>query len=281
MDFFNNFSWQNIVFPLILIAIGVILYFFIRRILIKIFDNPKRQLRISRRQRVDTIRIMLTNLIKYILIAIIILAVLSMWGVNVSSLVAGLGIMTAIIGLAFQDLAKDIIAGFSIITEDQYAVGDIIEIDGFCGKVIFLGLKTTKVQNFYGEVKIFSNSTFSTVINYSNEKILAEVKVGVPYGSDHEKINSALEKVKQNLEQRIKSGDELLRNIKGDITIHGITDFADSAEMWCIRFSSHPRERMHQESCPEIRKEIANAFRDAKIEIPYQTITLNTSAIKS
>ena len=274
----ENFNWQNLIFPLSLILVGIIAYIFIRQVLIKVFDNPKRQLRTSRRQRVDTIRIMVTNIIKYILIAVIILTILSAWGIDVTSLVAGLSIMTAMVGLAFQDLAKDIIAGFSIITEDQYAVGDIIEIDGFCGKVIFLGLKTTKIQSYYGEVKIFSNSTFPTVINYSNDKVLAEVKVGVPYGSSSEKITTTLEKVKQNLEQRLKTGDETLRNIKGDITIHGITDFADSAEMWCIRFNCHPRERMHAEACPEIRKEITSAFRDAKIEIPYQTIDLKTSS---
>ena len=77
-------------------------------------------------QRANTIRIVILNVIKYVIVFVVLLAILANFGINVKSIVAGLGITTAIIGLAFQDLAKDFIAGVSIITENQFEVGDTI-----------------------------------------------------------------------------------------------------------------------------------------------------------
>ena len=73
---------------------------------------------------------------------------MTVYGVDVTSVLAGLGIVGVVLGFALQDLAKDIIAGFSIIFENQYAIGDTISINGFKGEVIFLGLKTTKIKNY-------------------------------------------------------------------------------------------------------------------------------------
>ena len=89
---------------------------------------------------------LLKNITKYTVIIFLILAILTVYGVDVTSVLTGLGIVGVVLGLALQDLAKDIIAGFSIIFENQYAIGDTISINGFKGEVIFLGLKTTKIK---------------------------------------------------------------------------------------------------------------------------------------
>ena len=85
----------------------------------------------------------ISSIIKYITVIVVVLAVLSLWGINVSTILAGLGITTAIIGLAFQDLAKDIIAGIAIITEDQFEIGDVIEV-WFHGRSNIYGIKNNK-----------------------------------------------------------------------------------------------------------------------------------------
>ena len=68
-----------------------------------------------------------------------------MFGVNTSALVAGVGAASVIIGLAFQDLLKDLLVGAAIILESQFAIGEIVEINGFKGEVIAYHEKTGKI----------------------------------------------------------------------------------------------------------------------------------------
>ena len=88
------------------------------------------------------------------LIAIVaILYILQVYGVNTSALVAGVGAFSLVIGLAFQDVLKDLLVGATIILESQFAIGEIVEINGFKGEVISLTLKTTRLKSYKGEVK--------------------------------------------------------------------------------------------------------------------------------
>ena len=93
--------------------------------------------------------------------------ILNLYGINTTSIIASLGVASLVIGLAFQDIIKDFLAGIFIIFDNEYAVGDTVEINGFKGEVISLGLKTTKIKAYTGEVKALSNSSFTEVINYS------------------------------------------------------------------------------------------------------------------
>ena len=135
----------QIILPIIYIIIGIVIYEIIKKIINKMTKYNKNK---QHYQRVETVKSLILNIIKYVIVIIVILGILANFGVNVTSLVAGLGVTTAIIGLAFQDLAKDLIAGISIIIEAQYEVGDTIEVDGFMGEVEFIGLKTTRIRNF-------------------------------------------------------------------------------------------------------------------------------------
>ena len=116
---------KEIIFPVVYIIIGFIIYKVLKRLVNKVMLNNKKMKK-QHLQRANTIRIVILNVIKYSIVVLVLLAILANFGVNVKSIVAGLGITTAILGLAFQDLAKDLIAGISIITENQFEVGDIV-----------------------------------------------------------------------------------------------------------------------------------------------------------
>ena len=178
---------MKIILPFIYILIGVIVFQIIKRIVTKM-NNSNGKLKITQIQRIKTLRSLLANIIKYIIVVLVILAILSNFGVNIKSILAGLGIGNALIGLAFQDLAKDLIAGFSIITEAEYEVGDVIEVDGFMGEVVFIGLRTTRIRNFKGATKIIANHYMDNIINYSANNSLAVVDVGIAYENNEEKI---------------------------------------------------------------------------------------------
>ena len=173
-----NIDVSMIIWSIVYILIGILFFKLIKKIIMKTSTKTK-ILKESQIQRIRTIKILILNIIKYIIIVLVILAILSKFGVNIKSILAGLGIGTAIIGLAFQDLAKDLIAGFSIITEGEYEVGDTIEVDDFMGTVTEIGLRTTRIKNFKGATKIIANHYMDNIVNYSNNNSLAVIDVGI------------------------------------------------------------------------------------------------------
>ena len=121
--FFNIFNTKinlsYIIFPILYIIVGIGIFKILKNMILKAIYRRK-NLKATQKQRIQTLGYLIINIVKYIIVIFVILGILSIFGFNVKSILAGLGIGTAIIGLAFQDLAKDIIAGFSIITEGEY-----------------------------------------------------------------------------------------------------------------------------------------------------------------
>ena len=253
---------KQIVYPIVYILIGVIIYYILKNIITKV-TTPKIQLRKEQSQKTKTIRIVILNVIKYIIVILVTLAILSVFGINVKSIVAGLGITTAIIGLAFQDLAKDIIAGISIITENQYEIGDIIEVDGFRGEVVFLGLKTTRIRNFKGATKIIANHKMDNIINYSLHSSLAVLDISTSYETDIDKVEKTLNKLSDELENKIPKS-------KGKLQILGINELAESSVIYRVTLETLPMAQFEVERI--LRKEIKKAFDKANIKIPYTQI---------
>ncbi len=257
-------DFKIIIYPIIYIVLGIIFYKLIAEIIKKIVSNRKNAK--IKNQRLETLIIVITNIIKYIIVTIVIIGILGTFGINVTSLVTGLGITTAIVGLAFQDLAKDIIAGFSIITEGQYEVGDTIEVDGFIGKVVFLGLKTTRIRNINGSTKIIANHHMDKIINYSLNNSLAIVDVGVAYEIDSEKVLKILNKLADDLDGKVPDA-------KGKMKVLGINELGDSSVVY--RVTMEVSSMKHYSVERYLRKEIKKAFDSANIKIPYPQLEVH------
>ncbi len=167
-------------------------------------------------KKVKTIKSLLNNLLKYLIGFITISAILSVYGVDITSLLAGVGIVGIVIGFSLQDTLKDILAGISIITENQYGVGDIIEISKYKGEVIFLGLKTTRLKSPKGDVKIISNRNITELINYSISDSMAVVKVTI-------KSSKKTEEIENLLETKTKEMNNKINNLKSEIRVFNDT----------------------------------------------------------
>ena len=170
-EFFESEIFAYVVSPVIYIGLAYIFYkivtFFLNRTLHNKHINNKNK------KRVNTTLSLINNCLKYIVIFLTVLLILNSFGINVSSILAGLGIVAAVLTLAFQDLAKDFIAGISIVMEDQFEIGDNVMINGFRGDVIAMGLKTTRIKDYKGAVQIISNHMITEVTNYSLLSYLA------------------------------------------------------------------------------------------------------------
>ena len=252
--------------PLIYIASGIIIYIIISRTINKLskINTISSHMNKEISKRKATVINLINNIIKYIIAIIVIILILNIYGVNTTSIIASLGAISVIIGLAFQDIIKDFLAGVFIIFDNAYAVGDWIEINGFKGEVISLGLKTTKIRSYTGEVKTISNSSFTEVINYSINYNKLLMNIPIPYGIEIDKVEKALNNIKEKIEQ-----------IKNVFTMNllGIDNFSDSSIEYTIEIECQPMTEKPVKR--ETLKYIKQAFEKEKIEIPFNQLDIH------
>lgn len=118
-------------------------------------------------RREQTLVKLLENVVTYVVGFITFVTVLSIVGIDVKPILAGAGVLGLAIGFGAQNLVKDIITGFFIIFEDQFAVGDKVKINGFEGTVEEIGLRTSKIKGDNDERHIIPNGSIVQVTNMS------------------------------------------------------------------------------------------------------------------
>lgn len=254
--------------PIIYAAVAFLLNSIIKKIANKIIKTKQESLSKSsyNYKKIETFRVLLINIIKYAIILFTLLAMLTVYGIDVSSVLAGLGIVGIVVGLALQDFAKDIIAGISIILENQYAMGDVISVGDFKGEVIYLSLKTTRIKSWDGQVKILANRNINEVINHSMENSMAIVDVGVSYEDDIEKVEKVLNDLAIEL-------TKTLPKLKGKVEVLGIESLADSSVVFKVIAPTVSME--HFAIQREMRKQIKLALDKNNIKIPYPQVEVH------
>ena len=236
------------------IVFAIILYQIIKAFINKTKTTNKRQI---------TIKNLILQIVKVAIIVIAFIICLSLVGINVTSFIAGLGIAGVVVGLALQDIMKDVLSGMFIIFEDQYDVGDLVEINNFTGEVIKVGVKSTRLKNYEGKVKIIANRNISEVINYSKINNIAILDVPVPYEEDLDKIEKVLKKITDRINKEIEV-------VKKDAEILGINNFADSAIIYRIMVEVKSGEAVPTQRT--IRKIVKQEFDKNNLSIPYNKL---------
>ena len=146
---------------------------------------------VARVKRQDTAITLIRNALRYVIFVIVVLFILSIFIENPLPAAAGATILVAVIGFGAQSFLRDVIAGFSIVFEGQYSVGDFILVkpQDFSGIVEELGLKTTKIRSLSGEVSFVPNGMMQGVTNYVSGQQSFNVEVQV---LDHEAADRVL-----------------------------------------------------------------------------------------
>ena len=139
--------------------------------------NPER-MRLQPR-RVQTVGKLLNNTVSYCIYFVAFLLILGELNISLAPLLAGAGIVGLAIGFGAQSLVKDVISGLFIILEDPFGVGDEVKIGAYKGKVEMIGMRTTRLRSWTGEVFIIPNGQINDVTNYSLHNSLAVVDVAV------------------------------------------------------------------------------------------------------
>ena len=249
--------------PIIAILVAYIIYLIIDNIINKASIKGRNELEKKKRK---TVILLAKNIIKYLLVIIVFLIILNIYGVNTNSLIAGLGVIGAVIGLAFQDALKDIIGGINIILDNYFVVGDLVCFSDFTGTIMEFGLKSTKIQNAKGEVLILANRNIDKIINLSQKKCAILLTIPTAYECDHKKV----EKVLKSVLTKIKKEDDVSEN---DTEYLGIDSFAGSSINYLIRIKCKQGTQFAIKRLA--LKYIKEAYEENDLKIPYDQIEVH------
>src|SRR5699024_6260311 len=187
--FTSEALWLWIGKTLLRIAVIIIFAYILNNIGNKVIDTifkdkKKVRIKLTTNRREQTLRNLSENILSYVIIFIVIMMILDTFNVPIKAMLAGAGVAGLAIGFGAHSLVKDVIAGFFIIFEDQFSVGDYIESGEIEGDVEVIGLRTTKLRSFYGHQFVIPNGNIDTVTNYSAHNGFAMVEVNLPYETD-------------------------------------------------------------------------------------------------
>lgn len=216
-------------------------------------------------RRQQTLQKLLENIVAYVIWFMAIIAVLSAFNINITGIIAGAGVLGLAVGFGAQNLVRDIITGFFIIFEDQFSVGDYVRINQAEGTVEEIGLRTTKVKAWTGELFIFPNGNVTEVVNFSIHNSIAVVDVNISYESDianvEELIREFLETLQERYEQIISPPDLL-----------GVQTMT-TTEM-VVRITAETLPMQHFAVARGIRRDLKEFLDNRGVEIPYPRMVM-------
>lgn len=258
-------------FKYVLVVIRIIIIFVLTKILIRVlsviidnfFEKQKKLKYGISEKKADTLRGLLKNTLRYLLYFISLLLMLEQTELGTKTLIAVTGAIGVAIGFGAQGFIKDVISGFLILFEDQFAVGDYISIDGMSGTVETIGLRITKIRDFSGELYIIPNGSIQKVTNKSRGNMRALVDVDVAYTEDTDKVMEVLNKtcdiMKRDFKEEIVEGPSVL----------GITKLGESG--FTVRIFAMTKSMKQWNIENELRKRIKCNFDKEGIQIAYPT----------
>lgn len=146
-------------------------------------------------RRAKTLAPLLKSMARYIVYFVAGLTILSKLGVPVTSFLAAAGIGGLAIGFGAQSLVRDVITGFFLLFEDQFAVGDYITVAGVSGVVEEMTLRVTRIRDFGGELHIVPNGKIEQITNHMGARMRVLVDVTVPLGTDIRSVEEVFDKL--------------------------------------------------------------------------------------
>ena len=221
-------------------------------------------------QRATTLSHILRSVGKVVILFMAGLIILSKLGVNVAPILASAGIVGLAVGFGAQSLVKDVISGFFILAEDQYGVGDVIEVNGQSGTVEKMNLRITQLRALNGQLVTIPNGAIGTVINHSKEWACAVLEVGVAYDTDPDKVINVLKAVGEELMA------EMPDKIQGPVEVLGMEAFKESEVVFKLTIKTQPLAQWAVSRA--YRRKIWYRFQQEGIEIPFPQRVLRVTS---
>ena len=214
----------------------------------------------------DTIIRLLVSFIKLATVVGLIYVCLAQLGADTTVLLTSAGILSLVVGLGANSLIKDILAGLMIVFEGAFQVGDIVTINGFRGTVVEIGIRTTKVKEAGGNIKIFDNSSVGDVLNMTKDFSVVAVDMSIEYGEDLCFVENVLAK-------EFDAVRAALPAIKDGPFYKGVSELGDNSVNIKIVAKCDEADRAQLDR--DLKRELKLIFDRYDINIPFPQVVLN------
>lgn len=218
----------------------------------------------ARSGRAQTLAPILRAILILVGTVVAVIMAMAQLGVDVTTVLAGAGVVGLAVGFGAQTLVKDCISGFFLILDDVVEVGDLVEIDKIFGRVEKVGLRVTKIREYSGKLWYVPNGSITTVANLSRQFSRVLVDVGIAYEAD----------VGRGLQVLAEIGDAWAKE-NPTLSLEppeaqGVLELADSAVKLRL-VAKVPPGTVAQVVTRDLRRRIKDGFDAARLEIPYPT----------
>lgn len=254
------------------VVIGMILWWLIVRVgnraighITKDDDLAERE----RSQRVATLWTVGKRTAVIVLFVIVVLTILLIWAIPVTPLLAVGSVVGVAIGFGAQAFVKDVIAGYFILAERQFDIGDVIRIAGVAGSVEDIRLRVTVLRDLEGVVHYIPNGEIAVASNMTQEFSRVVVDVPVAYGSD---LDRAIGVLREELE-RFDTDEAWADAVEEPSTVLGVDALGESAVIIRLVLTLDPETRWHAKR--ELLKRIVQRFEAEEIQIPFQQLRVH------
>ena len=236
---------------------------FIERLIVYLMSLTKPENR-----RAKTVTSIVANMLKYIAAIVIFCGVLTILGVNIATIIASIGVIALIIGFGAESLIADVVTGMFILLDNQYNVGDIIEVGGFRGTVSDIGIRTTCVTDPGGNVKIINNSDMKNILNRSDKNSKAVAVFPVPYDTD---IPALEEKIPAMLDGIFEAHKDIFKAAPKYLGLEAL-----SASSVDLKFIVEVDEKDIYSGARLLNRELFVGMRKLGVECPFQQVDIHT-----
>ena len=220
-----------------------------------------------RSHRLRTLLTLAASLLKYIALIVILCWGLSILGVDLSTIVTAVGILALVLGFGAESLIADLVTGTFMLFENQYNVGDIVEVNGFRGTVKEIGIRTTSIIDAGKNIKIINNSDMKNILNRSDNASLAVSNIDIPYETDL----PAFEKKLPGLMTRIFEAHKDV--FLSEPVYLGVQELAPSGVT--LRFIAEVPEDKIYSGARLLNRELLVGFRALEVEVPFPQLDLH------
>jgi len=273
---FRNWMLKNGI-PILIIAVPALIAYRIikatlprlmKRLLVRRGKDRLAREQLSKRSK--TLSTVITNTIGIIIAMVAAFMILSNVGINITPLLAGAGVAGVAVGFGAQTMIRDLIAGFFIIIEDQYDVGDVIKVNNqLAGGVEELNIRRTVLRDLDGVLHIVPNGQINIASNLTRMWSRANLDISVAYKEDLDRVMAVIRRVWEDLAEDPDWGPFLIEKTPWLLRVN---EFGDSGIVIKVVGQTEPGQ--HWNVMGELRRRIKRVFDEEGIEIPWPHVKL-------
>jgi small conductance mechanosensitive channel len=248
----------SVLYIVLVFALAKILSVLLNRAYRSVISRRAKAIADDKHRRLETVGTLAVSIVRYILYFVAFAISLGELGLGnaMNSMLAAAGIGGIAIGIGAQSLIKDIMTGFFILFEDQFAVGDYVTIGDVTGTVERIELRTTAVRGYRGEINVIPNGNIGVMTNFSRNDYLAMIDIPAAQGTDTEKAMALM------LEEALAFAGED-KAVTGRPEVLGVVEAKDTASV--IRLIQKVRPMQHWRVQRELTRRILERFKQEGI----------------